>query len=122
MSITRRGFLKGLLAIAAAPAVCKAENLMKIWVPPQKLVAGRGMTQCYTTVDELAFLSGDHDGTTVFCDEMSNIYRLSYQNILSSKHVVDKDLAQISKLQIEQIHQRYLNHLKKVNSSKGFLT
>jgi hypothetical protein len=34
--INRRGFLKGLVGAVAAPAVVKAENLMKIWVPPIK--------------------------------------------------------------------------------------
>ena len=33
----RRGFLKSMLALAAAPAICKAENLMKIYVPPQEI-------------------------------------------------------------------------------------
>lgn len=31
MNITRRGFLKGMLALGVAPAICKAENLMKIF-------------------------------------------------------------------------------------------
>jgi hypothetical protein len=31
----RRDFLKGILAAGVAPAVVKAENLMKIYVPPE---------------------------------------------------------------------------------------
>ncbi len=38
MGISRRGFLKAMLAAAAAPAICKAENLMKIYVPPQEII------------------------------------------------------------------------------------
>ncbi len=34
---TRRGFLKGILAFGMAPAVVKAENIMRIWTPPQDL-------------------------------------------------------------------------------------
>lgn len=33
MSNTRRGFLSGILAIGAAPAIVKADSLMKIVVP-----------------------------------------------------------------------------------------
>ena len=39
MTITRRGFLKSILAIGAAPAIVRAESLMKIWTPPQELYA-----------------------------------------------------------------------------------
>lgn len=37
MTITRRGFLKSILALGAAPAIVKAESLMKIWTPPQDI-------------------------------------------------------------------------------------
>lgn len=33
----RRGFLKSMLAAAMAPAVVRAESLMKIYVPPQEI-------------------------------------------------------------------------------------
>lgn len=36
--ITRRNFLAGILAFGAAPAVCRAENLMKIFVPSQEII------------------------------------------------------------------------------------
>ena len=35
MTIARRSFLAGILGAAAAPAIVKAESLMKLWVPPQ---------------------------------------------------------------------------------------
>lgn len=39
--MNRRQFLQAMLAAGAAPAIVKAENLMKIWVPPApKVVAG----------------------------------------------------------------------------------
>lgn len=63
--VSRRGFLKGMLGLAVAPAICKAENLMKIWVPPQELVIGRGMTRSIVHVDEMGFLGGDYDGDTI---------------------------------------------------------
>lgn len=34
MNIQRRSFLGGILALSAAPAIVRAESLMKIWVPP----------------------------------------------------------------------------------------
>lgn len=37
----RRDFLKGILAAGVAPAVVKAENIMKIAVPPKILVPGK---------------------------------------------------------------------------------
>ena len=33
----RRGFLGAMFAAAAAPAIVRAESLMKIYVPPQEL-------------------------------------------------------------------------------------
>lgn len=36
--INRRGFLKSMLALGAAPAIVKAENLMKIFVPSQEII------------------------------------------------------------------------------------
>lgn len=36
--INRRNLLKGLLALSVAPAICKAENLMKIAVPKKTLL------------------------------------------------------------------------------------
>lgn len=35
--MNRRGFLTSMLALSAAPAVVKAESLMKLWVPSQEL-------------------------------------------------------------------------------------
>lgn len=35
---TRRGFLSGLLAAAAAPSIVRSESLMKLWVPPQDII------------------------------------------------------------------------------------
>lgn len=35
---TRRGFLTGMLALGAAPAIVRAESLMRLWVPPQELL------------------------------------------------------------------------------------
>ena len=36
--ITRRSFLKGTAALFCAPAIVKAENIMKIWTPPEKQI------------------------------------------------------------------------------------
>ena len=36
--MNRRDFLKTMIAAAAAPAIVKAENIMKVWVPPEKKI------------------------------------------------------------------------------------
>ncbi len=36
--MNRRGFLTSCLALSAAPAIVRAESLMKLWVPPQGLM------------------------------------------------------------------------------------
>lgn len=38
MNLSRRNFLKSSGIILAAPAIVKAENLMKIWTPPKDIV------------------------------------------------------------------------------------
>lgn len=40
---TRRSFLLGLTAAFAAPAVVRADSLMKLWVPPLPIVWGDGV-------------------------------------------------------------------------------
>lgn len=80
MNITRRGFLGGMLAMAAAPAICKAENLMKIAVPSKKIIQvgflesmriTRGCGHFTSAVDEAPYqtldsrFGGDFDGDTV---------------------------------------------------------
>lgn len=54
--MNRRGFLGAMLAAASAPTIVKAENLMKIIVPPEKkLIVGRGLTQSMQILDESPF-------------------------------------------------------------------
>jgi hypothetical protein len=53
---TRRSFLAGLLAAAAAPAIVRAESLMKLWVPPQDIIR----VQCVHTLRGL-----DYEATVV---------------------------------------------------------
>lgn len=36
--MNRRNFLKSMIAVASAPAIVKAENIMKVWVPPEKTI------------------------------------------------------------------------------------
>jgi len=36
--MNRRGFLKVMLAAAAAPAIVRSENIMKIWTPSQEII------------------------------------------------------------------------------------
>jgi hypothetical protein len=50
MNLQRRFFLGGILALPAAPAIVRAESLMKIWVPPEHSVETVTWIQ-YTPVD-----------------------------------------------------------------------
>ncbi len=59
MRPTRRGFLGALLAASAAPAIVKAESLMKIWVPPRLTLWGDGLH------DDTAALQALLDGNPV---------------------------------------------------------
>lgn len=36
--ISRRSFLKAMIATAAAPAIVRSESLMKLWVPSRNLI------------------------------------------------------------------------------------
>ena len=38
--LTRRNFLQAMFAAAAAPAICRAESLMKLYVPAQNIYTG----------------------------------------------------------------------------------
>lgn len=70
MKTTRRGFLAGMLALGAAPAIVKASSLMKLATPPKIIVPDwQLMVQpMYPHVQELVILSRfgqDFDGDTV---------------------------------------------------------
>jgi len=51
MNITRRSLIAGIFGAAAAPAIVRAESLMKIWVPTQGVVQhgtwGVGMAEIH---------------------------------------------------------------------------
>jgi len=49
--MNRRGFLQSILAIGAAPAIVRAESLMKLWVPPQGLLAERPLPRVMRSHD-----------------------------------------------------------------------
>lgn len=55
--ITRRGFLAGMLALGTAPAVVKADSLMKIVVPKREIIL-------LSSLDILNALNSNFDGDT----------------------------------------------------------
>lgn len=68
--ITRRSMLGGIMAAFVAPAICKPENLMKIWVPPAKvsirdLTADIDIADCYPKTVVMLDLGMDYDGDCV---------------------------------------------------------
>ena len=97
MTTTRRGFLGMLLASAAAPAIVKAESLMKIIVPRNPLI------------DELErFSAGRHDDyldavykateryTTGWTDARGIFATSLAASILQTKEVLVSDILQKS--------------------------
>lgn len=64
MTSSRRSFLRTMMLAAAAPAIVKAENIMKIWVPPEpEIIKGRGMSDSFFHVDESPFMGHMDDFT-----------------------------------------------------------
>jgi hypothetical protein len=57
MIITRRQFLKNSAAVLAIPAIVKAENLMPIWVPPEKKIVVRSLDLDEMTLADLRNLN-----------------------------------------------------------------
>lgn len=57
MIITRRQFLKASAALVAAPAIVKAENLMPVWVPPEKKIVVRSLDLDEMTLEDLRRLN-----------------------------------------------------------------
>ncbi len=57
--MNRRGFLSAILAAGAAPAIVRAESLMKIFVPPErKIIQPIGIERYYD-------VGADFDGDTI---------------------------------------------------------
>jgi len=84
----RRGFLGAIFAAAAAPAIVRAESLMKIYVPPQEIV--------YETLGPYDINSYTYsDGST----------------ILTRQQMIDQLLPELNKLfNIE--HSKYMENWK----------
>jgi len=68
MNITRRSLIAGIFGAAAAPAIVRAESLMKIWVPTQGVVrvVGRGE---YTVRQ----WTEDKYGRLLYADEIATV-------------------------------------------------
>lgn len=107
----RRGFLQAMLAAAAAPAIVKAETLMKIMVPKQELILpkqfGRGMTSVIAHIDEFPYLGMDFDGDVIsathFAPQEGALFIHPEDNHLYLRHNgqwQDKGKFQISKIRI----------------------
>jgi hypothetical protein len=47
--------LAGIFAAAAAPAIVRADSLMKIYVPSNEIYVGRGLTKYITLIDETGY-------------------------------------------------------------------
>lgn len=70
MSMSRRGFLAGVLAASAAPAFVRAESLMKIVVPSKDLILPEGYIladgSIYSKASEMLSMRQDHFGELFF--------------------------------------------------------
>lgn len=69
--MNRRGFLKAAGIILAAPAIVKAENIMKIWTPPKDIILPEN--------DSLVFVNGVlQEPAREFVPSEAGYYTLSY--------------------------------------------
>jgi len=51
----RRHFLQGMLAACSAPAIVRAESIMRIWVPPQGVVNSSQAQENYDDIPALMY-------------------------------------------------------------------
>lgn len=87
----RRDFLKGLLIAPVAPAIVKADNLMKLFVPPQAIIGSEEMAisiwpyQAIIGVDPalpgseetaISIWTYDQEGEYLYSDELSEKIRM----------------------------------------------
>jgi hypothetical protein len=94
-TMDRSKFLTGTSALFCAPAIIKAENAMKIWVPPSKLVLG----------EELVWYGGN-DGSnmfenlgykhatevTYFGEEIDQIVRIRGESVIIMTHPLSSSI------------------------------
>lgn len=72
--LSRRGFLGAILAAGAAPAIVKAESLMKVFVPPVKvLIANRSVSDVPIGLGKTLYTGeiGRYEGFRVVYDELT---------------------------------------------------
>lgn len=69
MNLFRRNFLKAAVVVVAAPAIVKAENIMKIWVPPERTVI------TYTPKNKILIHRGNHDAADAFAYSVDLKYK-----------------------------------------------
>jgi len=83
----RRGFLGAMFAAAAAPAIVRAESLMKIYVPPQEMVFTPNLASG-------VLVEGD------YYDALSGRYtrNLAKSIILTRQQIIERMLPELNKL------------------------
>ncbi len=86
--ITRRGFLKSILALGAAPAICKAENLMKIYVPKQGIFIPTGFG-LMTWNPELKLINPSIRGNTKVIQHIDEVGY--YDSLKELSNILSKD-------------------------------
>lgn len=80
----RRGFLWAMFAAAAAPAIVRAESLMKIYVPPQEI---------------LLPTSGIFNAEAKYVDLSENYGRnMANSTILTRQQIIERMLPELNKL------------------------
>ncbi|MCP4331656.1 MAG: hypothetical protein GY785_03280 [Gammaproteobacteria bacterium] len=92
--MNRRKFLTGVSALFCAPAIIKAENSMKVWVPPSKLIVrDRLFFSGCSGFEDMPYFHGTE--ITYFGEEIDQIVRVKGESVIivpeplpSSIHVV----------------------------------
>ena len=96
----RRGFFGSMLAAAMAPAIVRAESLMKIYVPPQEIA--------YET---LAYRQAAAMGKAMCTYDVNSYTYSDGSSILTRQQLLDELLPELNKL----FGLEYSKHMEKNN-------
>ena len=88
--MNRRKFLTGTSALFCAAAIIQAENTMRIWVPPSKLIIGDDLYLCGVFRGELNYKNAVE--ITYFGTEHHVIAGVQEESVIALRHTLPADI------------------------------
>jgi hypothetical protein len=115
MNMTRRGFLGAMLAACAAPAIVRADNIMKVFVPPERgiILWGDGIHDDTGALE--AFSAGES-----FEGVLRNGNYLISRTIIPKGSVVGKSMSHSQITMRNKIPQDHYMHFGAIKSTSIF--